>query len=190
MSTTLTGFRVTGWPAFAALSSGNLLQVAETLRARYPEAELVVLGERGRGEIDARRAVEGTDARLALPAFAPEARINDQIPTDFNDMAVLSGMEHMGEFLRDLVFREVEVTAGARALTERSAIGVMPDNPMEDAMGGVKEVLVNEAETGSRRRTSKRGASKAVETAGSASSAPAGATPGWTGNANSAFSSA
>src|SRR5262249_41216189 len=50
MATALSASRATEWFAVAALSSGNLGQVAQSLRERYPDADLIVLGELGSGE--------------------------------------------------------------------------------------------------------------------------------------------
>ncbi|MFP3747479.1 DNA replication protein, partial [Achromobacter sp. SIMBA_011] len=75
---------------------------AKSLREQYPAAELIVLGELGRGEPQARarRAAEDASAHLVWPRFAADARIRDMVPNDFSDMVVLSGYEAVGEYLR------------------------------------------------------------------------------------------
>ncbi|CAN7309002.1 PriCT-2 domain-containing protein [Caballeronia sp. LjRoot34] len=93
MATALSVHFATGWFALAALSAGNLPKVAQVWRDRYPDAEIVILGDRGRGEEFAQRAAHDINGRLAIPVFASEARLNEELPTDFNDLAVLAGPE-------------------------------------------------------------------------------------------------
>ncbi|MBU9681891.1 PriCT-2 domain-containing protein [Burkholderia gladioli] len=160
MATMLSAHRATGWVALAALSSGNLPTVAQSVRERFPDADIVVLGEVGPGEAKARQAAEMSRARLALPAFAADARIDDKAPTDFNDMALLSGFASVGDRLREILGRDfMPVVEGLTSLAG-AATGNGPDEPMEEMMGNVKEKLVNAEEDVSRRRTSKRGAPK------------------------------
>ena len=160
MATMLSAHRATGWVALAALSSGNLPPVAETVREQFPDADIVVLGELGPGEAKAREAADASRARVVSPVFAADARIDDKAPTDFTDMAVLSGFDRVGERLREVVGRDdARVVDGTRSLAG-TANGREPDEPMEDMMGNVKEKLVNAGDDTPRRRTSKRGAPK------------------------------
>ncbi|MEX3960302.1 DNA replication protein [Trinickia symbiotica] len=165
MATVLSAYRATEWMALATLSSGTLPQVSAILRDRYPDAELVVLGDLGPGEAKARQAAQESHARLALPIFASDARIDDKTPTDFNDMAVLSGFAYVRERLRDIAFRTIDQTRtgtepAADAAAEELATGAEAHELKEQVMGNVKAKLVNEAEDASRRRAPKRGASK------------------------------
>ncbi|RQV59890.1 DNA replication protein [Burkholderia cenocepacia] len=164
MATMLSAHRATGWVALAALSSGNLPPVAESLREQFPDADIVVLGELGPGEAKARQAADASRARMVLPVFAPEVRIDDKAPTDFNDMAVLSGSARVGEHLREIVGRDVmpvvERTGLQAGMANGMANGREWDEPMEDMMGNVKEKLVNAGDDTPRRGTSKRGVPK------------------------------
>jgi len=165
MATALSAHRATDWVAVAALSAGNLPRVASGLRERYPRAPLIVLGEPGKGERFARQAAQAAHAAIALPSFAPDARIHGTEPTDFNDMAVLCGLDAVGGLLRDVASR---TTTNLPALT-----GAPPGADagwaargtnfewMEDAdMGRVKEELTDattdEAAGAKRRRTGRR----------------------------------
>jgi len=163
MATVLSAHRATGWVALAALSSGTLPQVAGILRERYPDAELVVLGDIGPGEAKARQAAEESQARLALPAFAGDLRIDEKVPTDFNDMAVLLGLVRVGDRLREIAFRNAEVAVQDLEPTLVMAIDGKVDEPKEEVMSRVKETLVNDTESSSRRRSSKRGDPKPAD---------------------------
>lgn len=164
MATMLSAHRATGWVALAALSSGNLPPVAESLREQFPDADIVVLGELGPGEAKARQAADASRALMVLPVFAADARIDDNAPTDFNDMAVLSGSAHVGKHLYEIVGRDVMPVverAGLPAgMANDRSNGRESDEPMEDMMGNVKEQLVNAGDDTPRRRTSQRGALK------------------------------
>ncbi|WP_028221005.1 PriCT-2 domain-containing protein [Paraburkholderia oxyphila] len=160
MATMLSAHRATGWVALAALSSGNLPPVAESVREQFPDADIVVLGELGPGEAKARQAADSSRARVVLPAFAADARIDDKAPTDFNDMAVLSGFDHVGDHLREVVGRHFTRVVDGNESLAGTATGREPDEPMEDMMGNVKEKLINAGDDTPRRRTSKRGAPK------------------------------
>ena len=163
MATALSAARATDWFAVAALSSGNLETVARSLRERYPNADLVVLGELGNGEAQARRAAEDTRAHLAWPQFAADARIDGKVPNDFSDMAVLLGFDAVGEHLRAVVRSIVKTDGGPRSdlSTASGVIAAEVGKREEDGkMGNVKEKLLVGAEDTPRRRSSKRSASK------------------------------
>jgi len=186
VATALSASRATDWFAVAALSSGNLETVARSLRERYPDADLIVLGELGNGEAQARRAAEDAQARLAWPQFAADARIDGEVPNDFSDMVVLSGFDVVGEHLRAVVRSAVRADGERKSdVSTPSAVTVVEvDKREEDGkMGNVKEKLLGDSGDSPRRRSSKRGAPKqdgpdapATEPASSAA-APAADSP-------------
>lgn len=81
----------TGHPVVAAMDAGNLLPVAEALRGRFPDADLVIVadndikdGRTSNPGVEAARKVAGAiDARLAIPAA----------PGDANDLYCAHGSE-------------------------------------------------------------------------------------------------
>ncbi len=81
----------TGYAVIAAMDAGNLLPVAEALRSRFPNADLVLVADNdakpGRhanpGVEAARKAALAVDAHLAVPA----------IPGDVNDVFCAEGAE-------------------------------------------------------------------------------------------------
>ncbi|MEX3634563.1 PriCT-2 domain-containing protein [Paraburkholderia sp. BR14320] len=161
MATALSASRATGWSAVAALSSGNLSLVATHLRERYPDADLIVLGELGSGEAQARQAAEAGQADVAWPVFAADARIDGKVPTDFSDMAVLSGFEAVGAHLRAVVPSVVKAEGQPGVTTASGTTVVKVDQREEDGtMSNAKENLLADEEGKPRRQSSKRSAPK------------------------------
>jgi putative DNA primase/helicase len=177
MATVLSAHRATGWVALASLSSATLPQVAAILRARFPDTELVVLADIGPGEAKAREAAQAARAHLALPVFAQEVPIDGQMPTDFNDMAVLSSFEIVGDRLREIVYRHKEPLPGSPAPAAGRETEMVPGERKEEVMGSVKEKLVTEVQEPSRRRGSKRSEPKEVTPKESSAPASASVTP-------------
>ncbi|TAL93126.1 MAG: DNA replication protein [Paraburkholderia sp.] len=184
MATVLSAHRATGWVALASLSSGTLPEAAAILRARFAGTELVVLADLGPGESKAREAAQATCAHLALPVFAKEERIDDQVPTDFNDMAVLSGFASVGDRLREIVYRHEEPLAATPTPAADWEMGTVSGEQKEEVMSNVKEKLLTEAQEPTRRRGSKRSGPEQVTPtessaplAASGTSEPAAATP-------------
>ncbi|WP_153111153.1 DUF927 domain-containing protein [Propionivibrio limicola] len=104
VATVLSAKAATEHPTIAALSSGNLPAVARAMRERYPAAELVILadlvkatGEPDHHAIEAARSVGG---KLAIPDFG-DNRPNEA--TDFNDMAVMYGLEAVAQVIENAI---------------------------------------------------------------------------------------
>lgn len=94
VATVLSASEATGYPAIAALSSGNLPAVAKAMRERYPAATLVILADlvKATGEPDphAIEAAKVGAGRTAIPDFGSD---RDPNMTDFNDMMILDGAD-------------------------------------------------------------------------------------------------
>jgi phage/plasmid primase-like uncharacterized protein len=90
VATAITIREATGWQVMAALSCSNLATVARAAREIAPGAEIVICGDIGNGERDAREAAEDNDARFALPDFGDK---RPQDGTDFNDLAYFHGID-------------------------------------------------------------------------------------------------
>jgi RecA-family ATPase len=88
VATVLSAKEATGHAVIAALSAGNLPKVAAIMRERYPAARLIILGDTGNGQAKAEQAARDVGAALAVPRF-PEGSTG----TDWNDLAVLSGLD-------------------------------------------------------------------------------------------------
>jgi len=167
VATALAAWQATGWFSVAALSSGNLRAVAARWRGRYPDAEMLVLADLGAGYEQAKQAALGTSSLLAEPRFAPGARIAGEVPTDFDDMAVLSGFGVVGELLRESLYGVPRPDAARGEADGQPAIAQGSDDALNEgdglkedhAMGNVKEKLVGDGEASGRHRTSRRRAS-------------------------------
>lgn len=102
VATVLSATEATGHPAVAALSAGNLIEVATAMHTRYPAAALVIMadlikttGHPDPQAIEAARAVGGL---LAVPSWdgdRPEGM------TDMNDLAASEGTEAVRRCVRD-----------------------------------------------------------------------------------------
>lgn len=82
-------------------SAGNLKPVGRLLRERYPDAEIVILGERNgtdrsTSEKSAREAAASINGLVVFPDLGPEPPEN---ATDFNDMAALVGVDATRAYL-------------------------------------------------------------------------------------------
>lgn len=76
----------TGYPVAVAFSAGNLRPLAQALRAKYPNARMVMAGdhdETGRGQAAAKEAAEAIGGAVAIP----------ETPSDWNDVHVAHGLE-------------------------------------------------------------------------------------------------
>lgn len=115
-------YLATGHPVIAAMDAGNLLPVAESVRARLPEADLVIVADNdakdGRssnpGVEAARKTAAAVDARLAIP----------DSPGDANDLACARGMEAV-----------TRLVAGAARLPQPGPTYPAPNLSPEEARG-------------------------------------------------------
>lgn len=89
-ATVLSAHRCTGAAAIAALSCGNLRNVAAAVRQAFPEASIVVLADLGNGQQKALEAARAVGAAFALPDFGADHQAD---ATDFNDMHQLLGAD-------------------------------------------------------------------------------------------------
>jgi len=86
-----------------AFNSGNLLSVAETLRERFPDIEIVICADDDNrrasnpGLTKAKEAAAQIAANVAVPEFGEN---RPEKATDFNDMAAHVGLAKVAECLR------------------------------------------------------------------------------------------
>jgi putative DNA primase/helicase len=90
-ATAATVQRLTGKAVFAAFTATNLLSVAQTLRARYPRAEIILAADNDHhtpgnpGLTQASRAAAAIGAGLVWPKFP-----SDHPGSDFNDKCLMA----------------------------------------------------------------------------------------------------
>ena len=81
----------TGWRVVVAFNAGNLVSVAKAIRAKYPEAEIVIGADNDRwtmvrgksvnvGIEAAKKAADAINARVSWPVFGAD---DPERPTDF-----------------------------------------------------------------------------------------------------------
>ncbi len=96
VATGATLHEVTGYPVAIAFTAGNMLPVAKTLRAKFPDLRLIVCGdddyrtEGNPGLTKATEAARAVGGLLAVPDFGDH---RPEGATDFNDMAQQFGAE-------------------------------------------------------------------------------------------------
>ena len=85
----------TGYPVAVAFSAGNLLAVAQAMRAKFSDLPLIVCADDDQtagnpGLTKATEAARAVGGVVAVPAFGADRR---EMDTDFNDLAALHGLE-------------------------------------------------------------------------------------------------
>ena len=96
ISTVLSVRQATGHPVVAALSCGNLMNVAQAMRKRYPASVLLILADIGNGQEDAFTAARSVDGMAVIPSIEgiPNMTPEQQAQaTDFNDLHRAAGIE-------------------------------------------------------------------------------------------------
>ena len=91
----------TGCASVVAFDSGNLLAVAQKMRAKFPDIDLVICGDddvehpENIGMKKAREAAQAVDALLAVPDYSGKDRPAGA--SDFNDLHLYAGLEAVRE---------------------------------------------------------------------------------------------
>ncbi len=97
VATVLSVAQVKGFPVVSAMNCGNLRPVALEIRARFPKAKILILGDVGNGENEAFKASQAVKGLLAVPKFTDaltarfKAITGKDKPTDFNDFYLATG---------------------------------------------------------------------------------------------------
>ena len=141
----------TSYPVQVAFNTGNLLPVAQALRARFPSLRLVLCADDdvavdgNPGLTNAKEAARSVNGRLVVPDFG-ENRPSGM--TDFNDLHELQGLEAVAECIR----RQMAAVEGGPAPEEdepRPGNGAAPgDEAVEDPDTGGSNSAAPKAEFG------------------------------------------
>lgn len=105
----------TGHAVAVAFNAGNLEPVAQALRAKHPDAKIIICGDAdksGIGQIKAHEAAKSVGGSVALPTFTTEELAMENPPSDWNDMAQLRGLDPVGA---GISVAPVNVAAGNEA---------------------------------------------------------------------------
>ena len=94
-----------GKTALVAFHAGNMVEVAQSLRANYPNLKIVICGDEDRWKLnpatgrpyftgrkaayEAAKTVRGSTCQVSFENCSPTA-VNEKQPTDFNDLLLLS----------------------------------------------------------------------------------------------------
>jgi len=120
-------YQATGYMVFASLDAGNLLSVAQEVRKKYPEANIILAADNDQftegnpGVTKATEAAKAVDGLLAIPLFKD---ISTK-PTDFNDLANLEGPGRVQEIIQ---------AATNPATPPFQADNVQPEETLRDAV--------------------------------------------------------
>lgn len=128
-------YEATGKPVVVTFDAGNLVNVAESLKQTYPNAEVTIaadhdVSETGMIKAQEAAAVLGEDTKIVLPYFTIEhiERYQqqhgvDNLPSDFNDLHALAGLNTVKSFLTGdkIPIMEPEKTAESQQAADQAA---------------------------------------------------------------------
>ncbi|MDP1574150.1 MAG: DUF3987 domain-containing protein [Coxiellaceae bacterium] len=129
VATCITIHEVTGCAVACAFNCGNLLPVAQIMRTKYPDAEVILAADNdiytpnNPGLSKAKEAANAVNAKLIYPDFT---NIDTSTrPTDFNDLMCLAGIEDVKKQL-EVAIVKVETAGSLPKSLPDSATSVMP----------------------------------------------------------------
>jgi phage/plasmid primase-like uncharacterized protein len=116
----------TGWSVCCAMNCGNLMAVCKSLRQQYPDRMIIVAADNDQYTDNNPGAAKALDASKAIAAHCIIPQFSDSDtsqPTDFNDMAILSGLPE--------VRRQLESAFPVRAVPIGDLTAPLRDDPAE-----------------------------------------------------------
>ena len=99
VATALSVTQVEGFPVVAAMSCTRFRTIVPLIKKHYPQAKIIVLGDCGHGETEAKSVALSNNVPFVSPSFSEEqialfkklTRTTNS-PTDFNDYYVVKGI--------------------------------------------------------------------------------------------------
>ena len=126
-ATAATVHEATGFAAVAAYSAGNLLRVAEKIRAKFPEARIIIAADNDRDKGSNTGVIAATEAASAVGGVVAVPRFGDgERGTDWNDYAALHGLGAVASVLEDSL-RIVRNTQAAEQQEREADISLVAD---------------------------------------------------------------
>ena len=113
----------TGYGVVVAFNAGNISSVAQAVRGKYPDADIIIAGDNDQhtdgnpGVTKATEAAEDINALLAIPQF----KDTSTNPTDYNDLARLDGA--------DIVRHQIDGATEPAAADKAAVLAAMKQSP-------------------------------------------------------------
>lgn len=101
--------QATGYPVVVAFDAGNLPEIARIIRSKLPDAKIVMAADNDQwtppekgGNAGVRKATEASMLCRGLVAV-PHFRDESDEPTDYNDLAMLEGVDAVRQQIEDVI---------------------------------------------------------------------------------------
>lgn len=102
-------YEARGWPVVVAFDCGNLDSVISEIRKKHPKNQIVIAADDDRetqgnpGKTKATEAATRHKCKVIIPKFPADSRLpNGKCPTDFNDLHVHFGLDHVKKQLGEI----------------------------------------------------------------------------------------
>jgi putative DNA primase/helicase len=125
----------TGFSTICAMDCGNFLAVAQALRSKWPQREIILCADNDQWTKDnpglskATQAAKAIGASLAVPEFTG-LDVNGK-PTDFNDLRQLAGLEKVREQIESATVPEETAEEAVDRLSKLTALDYEPVRVIE-----------------------------------------------------------
>jgi putative DNA primase/helicase len=146
----------TGMAVIIALDCGNLKEVVKGLKTKFTDKEIIIAGDDDHGTEDnkgnpgkeaAQKAAELYDCKALFPRFPEGALLpNGKIPTDYNDLHALCGLE---EVAKQLTFAEPKGERRFSPLSLQELLNLPAKEWLVEEVIGPKDLFVLFGQPGS-----------------------------------------
>lgn len=130
----------TGHAVAVAFNAGNLLAVAEALRAKYPELKIVLAADDDEGKSGNPGLTKASEAARAVGGYLTKPDFGGERPdgaTDFNDLHQVSGVDAVRTCIEAAI--QIERKPTATQHMDSAAVPTWPDPvPLPDALPAVQ----------------------------------------------------
>ena len=144
-ATCASAYEATGYPVAVAFDCGNLRAVAEALRAKFPTARIVLLGDDdyltigNPGIAKAKEAAAAVNGSVAIPQFGPD---RPEVAKDFNDLSRLAGAATVKAVIEDVIAAKIEpVVAISDPMPEIADFPVLAEEAFTGLAGDIVRMI-------------------------------------------------